>query len=240
MIVSGEPSIRVTVSDDHAILRAGLRAVIADKDDVTVVGEADTAQQTVELVRTLRPDVAIVDLVMGDASAIDILQPLLSAAPMTRVLVLTMHAGQDMVRDVLQAGAHGYVTKDAHHEEVVAAIRTLAAGRAYVSIPVGEGGLKDLVAGAEQAAARQPGRPLSTRERQVLALFARGQTHREIAEVLGVRLKTVETYRSRLGDKLGARSRDDLVRCAGLLGLLDGVDSPLQELDVPQASATDK
>jgi two-component system, NarL family, response regulator NreC len=220
------PTKTVTISDDHRLLRIGLRAVLEQEPDFRVVGEADTVRSTLELVRACRPHVAIVDLNMPDGSGLSAVPAIRAESPETRLLVLTMHVEPEIVRRSVAAGVHGYINKAAELDEVVRAVRTVACGRSVLGVPLNEAGLDQLLA-VEAANANSPwtsaleAKPLSERERQVLVLFARGGTHRQIANQLGVSTKTVETYRSRLGHKFGARSRGDLIQCALALGLLE-------------------
>jgi two-component system response regulator NreC len=223
---------RVTLADDHQIIRVGLRSILQAEPDIAVVGEATSAAEAVTTVSQARPDVAILDLNLPDGSGLSVVPQLLEASPDTRILVLTMHAEPHIIRSALAAGVHGFLNKAAEPDEVVRAVRSVAQGRAFVSVPLagGLGGLGGVVASSDEAPLRasgesqrprDTGRPLSEREREILALFAGGLTHRQIAERLGLSVKTVETYRSRLGDRFGARSREELVRCARELGLLD-------------------
>lgn len=209
---------RITIADDHQIIRVGLRSMLAAQPDLEVVGEAGTIHSSLSMIEQEQPDVAILDLNMPDGFGLDVLPRIRAASPNTKVLVLTMHSEQDTVRRSLAVGVHGFLNKIAEPEEVVNAVRTVAAGRFFVSVPMEAPGRspKPPAVGAQPHASR----PLSERERQVLELFARGLTHREISEQMGVRLKTVETYRSRLGDKLGARTRQELVEHARAMGLV--------------------
>jgi two-component system response regulator NreC len=215
---------RITIADDHQIIRVGLRSMLAAQPDLEVVGEAGTIHSSLSMIEREQPDVAILDLNMPDGFGLDVLPRIRAASPNTKVLILTMHSEQDTVRRSLAVGVHGFLNKIAEPEEVVNAVRTVAAGRFFVSVPmevVGRGGKAPTVMSPPQSS-----RPLSERERQVLELFARGLTHREISEQMGVRLKTVETYRSRLGDKLGARTRQELVEHARAMGLVATAPSP--------------
>jgi len=220
--------LRITIADDHQIIRVGLRAILEDQGDMEVVAEAGTAEGALEIIRSTLPDVAIIDLNLPDGFGLTIVPAIRAASPATRILVLTMHEESDVVRKALASGIHGYVNKGADPDEVVRAVRSVARGRSYLNVSLEQVGFGDLVTDApavpkpDAVLAATKSSRLSDREREVLGLFARGRTHREIAEQLGLRLKTVETYRSRLGDKFGARSRADLVRCAREQGLIAG------------------
>jgi two-component system response regulator NreC len=222
---------RVIIADDHQIIRVGLSAILASEPDIEVLGSAASASEALTLCVSEKPDVAILDLNFPDGSGLGIVPRILLASPETRILVLTMHGEPQVVRSALAAGAHGFLNKAAEPQEVVRAVRSVAQGRAFVSVPLAQGGLGDLMSSPQQGAAeplstdtgalRIEGRKLSQREQEILTLFAQGKTHRQIAEALGLRVKTVETYRSRLGDRFGARTRAELVECAQKLGLLD-------------------
>jgi two-component system response regulator NreC len=220
---------RVSLADDHQIIRVGLRSILQAEPDISVVAEATSAAEALATVSQVKPDVTILDVNLPDGSGLSIVPALLEASPDTRILVLTMHAEPHIIRSALAAGVHGFLNKAAEPEEVVRAVRSVAQGRAFVSVPLA-GGLGGVVGSEHEARPsvasesqrpRDTGRPLSEREREILALFAGGLTHRQIAEQLKLSVKTVETYRSRLGDRFGARSRSELVRCARELGLLD-------------------
>ncbi|HTO11963.1 MAG TPA: response regulator transcription factor [Candidatus Binatia bacterium] len=203
--------IRVLLADDHAILRAGLRMLLDAQPDMAVVAEAADGEEAIRRACGSRPDVAVVDLTMPGLSGVETLEGLRREAPATRLLVLTMHDDPGYARLAMAAGASGHVVKDAESAELLAAIRAVHRGRTFVQV------------GAEPTPAeppRPPAPPLSPRERQVLELLAHGHTNREVADRLALSVKTVETHRARLGDKLGLHTRADLVRLAIELGLL--------------------
>jgi two-component system response regulator NreC len=204
--------IRLLLADDHAILRAGLRMLLDAQADMVVVGEAADGEEAVRRAHATRPDVAVVDLTMPGLSGVETLQRLRRELPATRLLVLTMHDDPGYARMAQAAGALGHVVKDCQSSELLAAIRAVHRGRSFVRVG-GE-------APAEGAEGEGQVPPLSPRERQVLELLAHGHTNREIAARLGLSVKTVETHRSRLSDKLNLHRRADLVRVALELGLL--------------------
>jgi len=203
--------IRVLLADDHAILRAGLRMLLAAQPDMTVVAEAADGEEAVRRALATRPDVAVIDLTMPGLSGVETLGRLRREVPATRLLVLTMHDDPAYARLALAAGAVGHVIKDAESAELLTAIRTVHRGRTFVRVGVG-------APAAPPPASAAP--PLSPRERQVLGLLVHGHTNREVADRLSLSVKTVETHRARLSEKLGLRSRADLVRFAIELGLL--------------------
>ena len=223
-------NIRVLIVDDHAIVRAGLRLLISGQTDMTVVGEAGSTQEGIEAAERLSPDVALFDLSLPGEGGIEAIRWLRRSKPRVRTVALTMHDDAAYLRSVLSAGGSGYVVKRAADTELLAAIRAVYEGRSFVSplldgaepgeaqegAPFFNGIATGDTAGAEMALER-----LSARERQVLVLLAHGHTHAEMAEQLGISIKTVETHRARLSEKLGLKSRADLVRFAlerGLLG----------------------
>ena len=198
--------IRLLLADDHAILRAGLRMLLDAQPDMVVVGEAADGEGAVEQARATRPDVAIVDLTMPGLSGVETLQRLRRELPATRLLVLTMHDDPGYARMAFAAGASGHVVKDRESAELLAAIRTVHRGRTFVEV--------DLADPAAEVQAEPPSSlpALTTRERQVLGLLAQGHTNREVADILAIGVKTVETYRARVNEKLGLSSRADIVR----------------------------
>ena len=203
--------IRVMLADDHAILRAGLRMLLDDQPDMAVVAEAGDGEEAIRRATSSRPDVAVVDLTMPGLTGVETLEGLRREAPTTRLLVLTMHDDPGYARLAMAAGASGHVVKDAESGELLAAIRAVHRGRTFVQV------------GSEPEPADPPRPPvpaLSPRERQVLELLAHGHTNREVADRLSLSVKTVETHRARLSDKLGLHTRADLVRLAIDLGLL--------------------
>lgn len=209
-------SIRVVVADDHALLRSGLRLVLDAQPEVEVVGEAEDAADAVRTITATRPDVALVDLAMPGGGGLAVLQGLNAARSTTRTLVITMYDTLPYLRAALDAGAAGYVTKKVSAEDLVAAVRAVARGGTWIDVAVDAG----------EPAAATPSPPptvdihLSGREREVLEYLAQGFTNREIAERLGVSVKTVEGYRARLLDKLGMKSRAEVVRYAMETGIL--------------------
>ena len=207
---------RVLLADDHAILRAGLAMLVRAQPDLEVVAEAADGVEALEKVRRTKPDVVILDLTMPRMNGFDALREIVRDVPETKVLVLTMHDDPAYGRSLLAAGALGYVTKKAADRELLTAIRAVREGRQFVDLTQ-----------AEDMLPRSPARPpasrelLSLRERQVLALLARGHTHQEVADRLELSIKTVETYLSRLTTKLGLHRRAELVRYALETGILD-------------------
>lgn len=215
--------IRILVVEDHAVVRAGLRLLIDAQPDLEVVGEAADAPEAWRLVGTLDPDVVTLDLSLPGDNGMALLERLRREHPAARVLVLTMHDDPAYLRMALAAGASGYVVKTAADTEFLAAIRAVHQGRTFVDLSLGEALAQAMVGGEAggPAAPAAAGR-LSPREREVLERLAHGYTNQQIADRLFLSVKTVETYRARIADKLGLRSRVDFIRYALQNGLLGG------------------
>jgi two-component system response regulator NreC len=210
-------TIRVLLVDDHAVVRAGLRLLLDAEEDIETVGEAGDAQEAIFEARTTKPDVVLMDVVMGDKSGIEVTPELLHERPETRVLILSMQDDPRYVREAFSAGASGYVLKEAADTELVSAVREVARGGSYVHPALGA-----RMAAADVAAAkRADGDPLSDREREVLRLLALGHTNQEIAQMLFISVRTAETHRAHIMQKLRLETRAELVRFALASGLLE-------------------
>ena len=209
--------IRAVVVDDHAVVRSGIRLLLEREDDLEVVGEAGNGKDAIFAVRALKPDVLLLDVVMPGESGIDVLPSLLKESPQTKVLVLSMQDDPSYVREAFAAGASGYVLKEAADEEVVAAVREIANGGRYVHPALGA---RMVTAEAEARAAAEAD-PLSEREREVLRLLALGHTNQEIAKMLYISVRTAETHRAHIMQKLRISTRAELVRYALAQGLLE-------------------
>lgn len=210
--------VRVALCDDHGIVRSGLRRILDAEDDLAVVGEAGSVHEAVALATAEQPDVFVMDLGLPDGSGITATTEVRRVSPTTRVLVLTVHDDVAYLRRAFEAGADGYMVKDAADVELVHAVRQLAAGRQYVHPTLGAA---LLAADAPVARFHGPGGDLSVREIEVLRSVALGLTNGEIAAQLNVSVRTVETHRAHIQQKLDIRSRAALVRYARDAGLLD-------------------
>jgi two-component system response regulator NreC len=208
--------IRVLIVDDHAIVRSGLRLLIAREEGLTPVAEAANASEAIYRMIEQKPDVLLIDVTMRGESGIEAIPKLLAASPSSKVLVLSMHDDPRYVRDAFAAGASGYVLKEAADAELVAAIRHVAAGGSYVNPALGA---RMVVADAREQAAAEAN-PLSERELEVLRLLALGHTNQEIAKVLFISVRTAETHRAHIMRKLGLASRAELVRYALANGMI--------------------
>jgi DNA-binding NarL/FixJ family response regulator len=218
--------IGVELIDDHAVVRAGVRMLLEYQTDMEVVAEAANAVEGVRLARELQPDIVLLDIGLPGCSGLDAIGPVLEASPKSRILILSTHDNQAYLRLALTAGAAGYVAKEASASELTQAVRTVAAGRSYVNVSLaGNQALKSLLE-TRRPPGNSPLADLSAREKQVLALIASGHTNKEVADELGLSVKSVETYRHRVVEKLGLSSRADLVRFALQAGLISTSGRP--------------
>jgi two-component system, NarL family, response regulator NreC len=208
--------IKVVLVDDHAVVRSGLRLLLDAEGDMEVVGEAGNAKDAVFRARALKPDVILLDVVMPGESGIEALPKLLKESPATNVLVLSMQDDPSYVREAFAAGASGYVLKEAVDEELVSAVREIASGGRYVHPALGA---RMIAAEAEERAAAEAD-PLSDREREILRLLALGHTNQEIARQLYISVRTAESHRAHIMQKLRLSTRAELVRYALSHGLL--------------------
>jgi DNA-binding NarL/FixJ family response regulator len=205
------------IVDDHAVVRSGLKLVLEADEGIEPVGEAGTARDAIFEARALQPDVILLDVVMPDQSGLEIIPTLLHENPDTKILVLSMQDDPRYVREAFDAGASGYVLKEAADSEVVAAVREVAGGGRYVDPELGA----RLVAAESAERRRAEEDPLSEREGEVLRLLALGHTNQEIAKQLFISVRTAETHRAHIMQKLRLSSRAELVRYALERGLLD-------------------
>lgn len=206
-------TLRILLADDHEIVRQGLRAVLAGRRDWTICGEATTGRQAVELARQLRPDVVIMDLTMPELNGLDATRQIRAALPHAEVLVLTMHASEELVPQVLAAGARGFVLKSDAGRSLVAAIEALARHEPFFTARMA-GARCGEVPGPKPAVQVAYRSPLTPREREIVQLVAEGKSTKELADRLGITVKTAETHRSNILRKLGLRSVSDMVRYA--------------------------
>ena len=208
---------RVLIADDHPVLRSGLRILLAADPDLEVVGEAGTGEETLLLAEELRPDVVLLDIGMPGESGIETVRRLKAKLPALRVLFLTMHEEEGMLLEALNAGGDGYLIKRADEAEIVQAIRAVRRGDVYVH-PAMTRALLSQPETTERPP--EPVEPLTRREIDVLRLLARGNTNRQIADLLTLSIRTIESHRANLMGKLGLSSRVELVTYAEENGLL--------------------
>jgi len=209
---------RVLIADDHAVVRAGLRALLGAEPSLELVGEASGGVEAVELALRLRPDILLLDMSMPDQDGLAVTRQVRAQVPAARILILTVHEDVGLLREAIKAGASGYVVKRAAEAELIAAIATVLRGDLYVDPAL----LPSLLGEeAPKAAAEQDTRePLTPRESEVLRLIAQGYTNRQIGEALTLSVRTVEGHRANLSAKLGMHSRVELVRYAREHGLI--------------------
>lgn len=223
--------ISVLIADDHAVLRSGLKMLIQSQKDMEVVGEASSAQDAHRLVIDLAPDVMTLDINMPGMNTLKFMEQLVKDHPHTKVLVLTMHDDTAYLRAALAAGAAGYLVKTTVDSQLLTAIRTLHVGKSFIDPSLAGELVHSLVncpPNKESTSRKVPGSQISQREREVLVLLAQGHTQQEIANRLYLSVKTIETYRARLSQKLGLKTRADLIRYALEMGVLNAVNKPTE------------
>jgi two-component system, NarL family, response regulator NreC len=213
-------TIRLLLVDDHAVIRSGLRMLLETEKDVEIIGEAGTAHEALEAVRTLKPSVVLMDIGLPDMSGIDATRAILRDTPQTAVVALTIHEDEEYFFKMLDAGALGYVPKRAAPEELLTAIRAAAKGEVYLFPSLAKLLVKDYLAQARQAEGEPSLDGLTDREGEVLRFLAEGKSNDEIAEALVISPKTVSRHRENLMRKLNLHSRADLVRYAIRKGII--------------------
>jgi DNA-binding NarL/FixJ family response regulator len=207
---------RILLADDHAVVRQGFKMLLDAQPDMEIVGEASNGREAVESAETLRPDVVIMDVAMPELNGIEATRRLAASAPHTRVIALSMHKDSVYVREILRAGARGYLLKDSGAEDLVSAIRAVAKGESYLSPAVSNAVLDDY-----RKHVTNPIDLLTSREREVLQMLAEGKTNKEIAGVLNLSVYTVDAHRGRIMEKLNLHSINDLVRFAVRNGIIE-------------------
>ena len=224
--------IRVLIADDHAVLRAGLRLLINTQPDMTVVAEAGEGAEAVRLASETKPDVAVMDITMPVMGGIEAIEQVRKVVPQTQILVLTMHDDTAYLRSALAAGASGYVVKKSADSELISAINAVHRGQMFVDLASSSGAIQEALLDRSNKDQGHPGDPkslLSQREKAVLRLVAEGYTNQQAADRLCLSVKTIETYRMRLAEKLGLRTRADLTRYALEIGLIGAGKFPHDE-----------
>jgi DNA-binding NarL/FixJ family response regulator len=204
----------ILVADDHELLRRGLCAVLAERPDWKVLGEAANGREAVRMAASLKPAVVVLDVTMPELNGLEAARQILAAAPQTRVLILSAHESEQIVREVLQAGAQGYLLKSDAGRELIRAIDALLGNKPYFTSTVARMVLEGYLRAPQgQAPADETGR-LSPREREIVQLLAEGRSNKEVAAALGISVKTAETHRSNVMQKMGFHSVTELVRYA--------------------------
>ena len=212
--------IRVALVDDHPVVLAGIKALLRAAPEIELVGEATSGTSALELILETRPDVVVTDLSLPDIGGLHLAERIAAACPEVKLLALTVHEDRAYVQPLLQAGGRGYLLKRSAAEDLVRAIRAIAAGGVYLDPAVADKALPEPVQSAEPTV-----QDLSQREAEVLRLTAQGFSNKEIAGRLDLSTKTVETYKARAAEKLGLRTRADIVRHGASQGWLDDLRS---------------
>ena len=205
--------IRLLLADDHTILRDGIRALLDDQADIEVIGEAEDGLSTVKMVAKLKPDVVIMDIAMPMLNGLEATRQIQRDYPQVRVLILTMHENEEYIRQVLAAGALGYVLKDAAAHDLLGAIRAVYRGEAVLSPAITRLVIEDYLRWGDIRPA-DISNGLTPREREILQLIAEGYTNKEIAEILSLSVKTIQSHRSNLMSKLDLHDRGELIKYA--------------------------
>lgn len=209
---------RIVIAEDHTILREGLRALLSTDPELRVVGEAKDGREAIRCVEQLEPDLILMDLSMPKMNGVEAIREIKNRIPETRVLALTVHKAEEFVLEVLQAGADGYILKDASAEELVMAIRSVLGGQRYLSPAVSQMVIEGYLAGRKTC--ESPWDTLTKREREILKLIAEGHKNKEIADYLCISVKTVEKHRANLMKKLDLHSAAALTAYAMERGLV--------------------
>jgi DNA-binding NarL/FixJ family response regulator len=207
-------TLRILIVDDHAVVRRGVRGLLESRSDWTVIAEAATGREAVELAGRLRPDIVVMDLGLPDMNGLDATTEIVKQSPATEVVVLTMHYAEELTRGVLQAGARGYVLKSDADESLITAIETLALHKPFLTAHVTDFVLDDYLRRSEIRESDSAVASVTSRERQIIQLIAEGKSNKEAAGVLGVSVKTVEAHRANVMRKLRLRTITDLIRYA--------------------------
>ena len=213
-------SIRVLLADDHVLIRGGLRLLVEAESDLSVAGEAGDGREAIELARTLRPDVSVLDVAMPNLNGIEAARQITTENPSAGVVMLSMHRDESYVLRALKAGARGYILKDSREGELVAAIRAVADGKAYFSPEVSRLLIADYMRQLQHRGIEDSYELLTPREREVFQMLSEGKSNKDIATLLNLSLYTVETHRGNLMQKLNLRSLAELILYAVRKGLI--------------------
>jgi DNA-binding NarL/FixJ family response regulator len=213
--------VRILLADDHLLIRAGIRSLVENLDGMSVVAEADNGREAVTLAKKHKPDLIIMDITMKEMNGIEAMAQILSDLPSARVLILSMHSTEEFVKRAMKAGAHGYLVKDSAPLELPLAIKAVMRGEIYLSSRISRHVVTGLIQGSEATRAQSSMDALTARQREILQLIAEGKSTKEIAFVLGVSVKTVETHRADLMERLSIRDVAGLVVYAIRNGLID-------------------
>lgn len=212
--------LRVLLADDHTLIRAGLRLVVEQQPDFTVVGEAEDGRQAVAMAESLQPDVVVMDIGMPGLNGIEACRQIRESRPQTEVVMLSMHSDEGYVLRSLKAGARAYLLKDSAEADLARAIRAAVEGKSFFSPAVGKVLLEDYMRKLQRTGAEDSYELLSAREREILQLVAEGKSSKEIANLLNLSVYTVETHRAKLMQKLNLRSVPEVILYAVRKGII--------------------
>jgi DNA-binding NarL/FixJ family response regulator len=207
-------SVRILIVDDHAVVRRGVRSLLETQPGWEIAGEATTGREAVDLAKRLQPDVVVMDLSLPELNGLDATRQILKESPRSEILVLTMHHSEELARDVLQAGARGYVLKSDADHSLIAAVETLRQHKPFLTSTVTEFVLDDYRRRAETDDEGEASVAITAREREIVQLLAEGRSNKAAASTLGISVKTIEAHRANIMRKLRLRSISDLVRYA--------------------------
>jgi DNA-binding NarL/FixJ family response regulator len=208
--------IRILLADDHAVVRQGFKMILAEQPDMEIVGEAGNGREALALAESLKPDIVVMDVAMPELNGIEATRRMGESVPHARVVALSMHKDSVYVREILRAGARGYLLKDSVAGDLVSAVRSVARGEGYISPQVSNAVLDDY-----RRHVTNPIDTLTSREREVLQMLAEGKTNKEIAAILNLSVYTVDAHRGRIMEKLNLHSINEMVRFAVRNGLID-------------------
>ena len=206
--------LRILIVDDHAVVRRGVRALLESEAGWEISGEATTGREAVDMARRLQPDVVVMDLSLPELNGLDATRQILKDSPRSEILVLTMHHSEELARDVLQAGARGYVLKSDADQSLIAAVKSLREHKPFLSSRVTEFVLDDYLRRTDALDEALTHDAVTAREREIIQLLAEGRSNKEAASVLGISVKTIEAHRANIMRKLRLRSVSELVRYA--------------------------
>jgi two-component system, NarL family, response regulator NreC len=211
---------RILLADDHKLMRSGLKALIEQQPDLTVVGEADDGRQAVALAGTLKPDLLVMDIGMPNLNGIEAARQITQATPGTAIVILSMHSDESYVLRALKAGAKGYLLKDSAESDLIRAVHAVAGGKSFFSPAVSKVLLDDYVRKLQRSGAEDAYDLLTPREREILQLIAEGKSNKDVANLLNLSVYTVETHRSNIMEKLNLRGIPELILYAVRKGII--------------------
>ena len=204
--------LRIVIADDHELVRQGVRHTLETHSEWSVVGEASNGREAVTLCQQLHPDIVVLDLTMPELTGLDAIPEILKVSPASKILALSVHDSEQLIHHVLAAGAKGYLLKSDAARDLIAAVQALSEGRVFFTARVSQALLENYLRGVHTPVAERS--KLSPREREIVALVAQSKTSKEVAAILNISVRTVESHRSNIMDKLGIHSLSELIRYA--------------------------